>query len=61
MIVAGEDLVRLVAVIEELIDAHFDTIELALDDDRLAWQRHVGYLQDLQRAAQGVLASLDAT
>jgi hypothetical protein len=41
------------ALLDELVQAHLDTIELTLGvaDDR-SWIAHVGYLQDLVRHAK---------
>jgi hypothetical protein len=49
----------LVALVEELVDASLDTIELALDSPAESeWPPHVEYLKALQRQANGVLAAL---
>lgn len=48
---------RLAEVVDELCDAHLDTIELATAAPMPPeWQRHVHYLQDLHRAARTLLA-----
>ena len=53
----------LVELVEELADAHLDTLALALtrDLDRAGeqdreWALHLAYVQDLCRATHGVLA-----
>lgn len=47
----------LVELVDELLEAHVDTIDMA---DRLigdsGWELHVRYLQALQRAGQAMLA-----
>jgi hypothetical protein len=50
---------RLTELVQELLDAHCDTICLsqAVDHDP-AWASHLHYLQDLQRAGQATLAEL---
>ena len=52
--------IDLVALVEELVDAHVDTIEMCLERDR-AWDSHVLYLQALVRESQKRLAVLCAT
>jgi hypothetical protein len=43
--------------VQELIDAHVDTIELVLGgEDGARWGTHVAYLQRLVRVATGVAA-----
>jgi hypothetical protein len=51
----------LVALAYELLDAHADTARLAtgLAGEELAWELHLHYLQDLQRAARERLARLE--
>ncbi len=47
----------LLDLVSELLDAHGDTVRLALerpDDPR--WQAHVGYLRDLQRLGKETVA-----
>jgi len=47
----------LVDLVEELLDAHGDTVRLASeapDDPR--WQAHIGYLRDLQRLGKETVA-----
>jgi len=50
---------QLVVLVEELLEAHLDTIEMALelgpDPD---WASHGDYLKRLQREARAVLARL---
>ena len=49
----------LVIMIEELLEAHVDTIELALElPPELGWDRHIEYLQALQREMSALLAGL---
>jgi hypothetical protein len=45
-------------LLEELLDAHVDTIELAFEMDELAWRAHLDYLQALQRLGRATLANL---
>ena len=48
---------EIVALTYELLDAHADTAQLAVDeatDDE--WQRHLAYLRDLQRVGREALA-----
>ena len=49
----------LTALIQELVDAHYDTIEIALDtgSNMADWEPHLAYLRELSRAARGVLAA----
>ena len=54
---------RLVVLIEELLDAHLDTIELGNGlRDRLGvdevWRVHVDYLQALQRHGSAAMADV---
>ena len=53
----GEELERLVSLIYELLDAHYDTAQLAsgLTADR-AWLAHLEYLRALQLTGREVLA-----
>ena len=47
----------LAEIVDELCDAHLDTVELATAAPMSPeWDRHVRYLQDLQRAARTLLA-----
>jgi hypothetical protein len=48
----------LLELITELIDAHADTVRLALDDDPgpLEWAAHCDYLRALQRLGHETLA-----
>jgi phosphoenolpyruvate-protein kinase (PTS system EI component) len=51
----------LAPVIQELIDSHVDTIELASSrSDGEAWDQHVDYLKHLLRLARGSVAALTA-
>lgn len=52
---------QLTELVYELLDAHNDTARLAaqLADDEPAWELHLRYLQDLQRAARERLAHLE--
>lgn len=48
---------RLVALVEELLDAHGDTVGVAsTDSDEVTWAAHVDYLKALQRLGQQTLA-----
>jgi hypothetical protein len=52
---------HLARLVYELLDAHYDTAQLAEDvaeDDR--WHAHLAYLRDLQRVAREVLATATA-
>jgi hypothetical protein len=52
-----EAVAALVTVTYELLDAHADTTRLAADHvNDLEWQKHLGYLRDLQRIGREVLA-----
>jgi hypothetical protein len=47
----------LIDLVDELLDAHGDTVRLASeapDDPR--WQAHIGYLRDLQRLGKETMA-----
>jgi len=48
----------LVHLVYELLDAHGDTVELAMPEADLdpAWAAHVDYLQSLQRLGREALA-----
>jgi hypothetical protein len=46
----------LIALGDELLDAHLDTIGLAAELPDVAWRAHVDYLRALQRAGRGLLA-----
>lgn len=52
------------ALVYELLDAHEDTVRLAvaggLPDDDVVWAAHVDYVQALQRAAREQLAHMHA-
>jgi hypothetical protein len=52
---------RLSGLLYELLDAHFDTIELAgtLEQDQ-SWAAHLDYLRDLQRVGRETLARVAA-
>jgi hypothetical protein len=44
-------------LVYELLDAHCDTICLAMEaDDSVAWAAHLDYLRDLQRVGREALA-----
>lgn len=51
---------RLTELVEELLDAHCDTVCLCarIDDEDPDWSAHVLYLRDLQRVGQATLAQL---
>lgn len=50
---------RLTELIEELLDAHCDTIWLADGADAdPSWAAHLGYLRDLQRVGLETLADV---
>jgi hypothetical protein len=56
---ATADLALMTRLLQELLDAHVDTVELALGfADDLAWNMHLEYLRALQRQSQGVLARI---
>lgn len=57
-----EEAAKLSALVYELLDAHADTAQLAtgLADEELAWELHLRYLRDLQRAARARLARLES-
>jgi hypothetical protein len=46
------------ALCDELVEALYDTIEIALDTDCAGndWEPHLGYLQELARTARGIAA-----
>jgi len=46
----------LVELLDELLEATLDTLELAAEVDDPRWDAHVAYLQALQRTGQGTLA-----
>jgi hypothetical protein len=48
----------LLALCDELVEALYDTIAIALDTDCGGndWEPHLGYLQELARAARGIAA-----
>jgi hypothetical protein len=53
------DLTLLTTLVDELLDAHVDTVELALGfEDDLAWNVHLEYLRALQRQGQMLLARI---
>jgi hypothetical protein len=56
-----EETVELSALVYELLDAHADTAQLAtgLAGEERAWELHLRYLQDLQRAARERLARVE--
>jgi hypothetical protein len=47
------------ALIDELVAAHYDTVEIALATgcDTDDWAPHLTYLQELARATRGVMAA----
>ena len=49
------DSTELVALVEELVEAHLDTIEIGSGVDR-DWGDHVDYLQALVRESHSMLA-----
>jgi hypothetical protein len=56
---ATADLTLLTTLVHELLDAHVDTVELALGlEDDLAWNMHLEYLRALQRQSQMLLARI---
>jgi hypothetical protein len=56
---ATADLTLLTTLAYELLDAHVDTMELALgSEDDIAWKVHLEYLRALQRQSQMVLAQI---
>jgi hypothetical protein len=55
-VITGDYVVELVY---ELLDAHGDTMRIALGmDDDPAWAAHLDYLRDLQRVGRQALAQL---
>lgn len=55
------------ALVDELVDAHEDTVRIACESqatgspvDELRWQIHLDYLRALQRAGREALAHLHA-
>jgi hypothetical protein len=56
---ATADLTSLITLLNELLDAHVDTIELALGlEGDIAWSMHLEYLRALQRQGQMALARI---
>lgn len=53
---ACSPLEALTRLVYELLDAHRDTIELAVDRPELEWRAHVAYLRGLQRSGRALLA-----
>lgn len=52
---------RLSGLLYELLDAHFDTIELAGSlEENQHWAAHLDYLRDLQRVGRETLARVAA-
>jgi hypothetical protein len=52
---------HLVAVVDELIDAHDDTVRLSEELVRdECWEAHICYLRDLRRVAREALAAATA-
>src|SRR6185312_1983017 len=53
---ATADLTALTRLVHELLDAHVDTVELALGyEDDIAWNMHLGYLEGLHGAREPAL------
>jgi hypothetical protein len=50
------EVVELVELVYELLDAHDDTAELASDYGEESWELHLDYLRSLQRRAREILA-----
>jgi hypothetical protein len=50
----------LIELVEELVDAHLDTIEMALELKVEGWGSHVEYLQALRRHANSLVSELAA-
>jgi len=56
---ATTNLALVTRLVYELLDAHMDTVELALGyEDDIAWNMHLEYLRTLQRQSQGLLARI---
>lgn len=56
--VPGPEEKLLLVLAAELVDAHVDTVELALDwADELRWQAHLDYLRALVRTTERILAA----
>lgn len=50
----------LTELVYELLDAHQDTVELAVELPQAAWHAHLDYLRALQRKGHELLASTTA-
>jgi hypothetical protein len=48
-------------LVQELLDAHVETTLLAGSADTAAWQAHLLYLRDLQRAGHEIVAHRSAS
>lgn len=56
---ATTSLALVTRLVYELLDAHMDTVELALGyEDDIAWNMHLEYLRALQRQSQTLLARI---
>ena len=56
---ATADLTLLTTLAQELLDAHVDTVQLALGfEDDIVWNMHLEYLRALQRKSRMLLARL---
>jgi hypothetical protein len=56
---ATADLTLLTTLVYELLDAHVDTVELALGlEHDIAWNMHLEYLRALQRQSNMLLARI---
>jgi hypothetical protein len=50
---------EVVLLVEELLNAHLDTIEMALaEEPNVDWLSHVDYLQALHRESEALLARI---
>ena len=57
----GRLLAQLTQLIDELLDAHCDTVCIASElSDGAEWRAHIDYLRDLQRVGQRTLAQVSA-
>jgi hypothetical protein len=57
---AQEKVAALIALTYELLDAHADTAQLAVDEAGDAdWRDHLAYLRDLQRVGRVTLAQAE--
>jgi len=56
---ATTNLALLTRLVYELLDAHVDTVDLALGyEDDIAWNMHLEYLRALQRQSRTLLARI---